>query len=43
MPTARWYNLVAVLPINEMMVIGGNTVFGGNSIDKIEIANFSLP
>jgi hypothetical protein len=39
MPTARWYCLVAVLPTNEMMVVGGTIkAIGGN----IEIADFSL-
>jgi hypothetical protein len=42
MPTARFKCLVAVLPTNEMMVVGGNVVYGGNSSDKTEIASFSL-
>ena len=41
MPTARWDSLVAVLPINEMMVVGGYIRLGEN-IAKIEITNFSL-
>jgi N-acetylneuraminic acid mutarotase len=36
MPTARYDCLVAVLPTNEVMVVGGSTVYF--SIDKIEIA-----
>ena len=32
MPTARYHSLVAVLPTNEMMVVGGYT-------DKVEIAS----
>ena len=40
-PTARYWCLVAVLPTNEMMVVGGNT---SNSIrsttDKVEVANW---
>jgi N-acetylneuraminic acid mutarotase len=44
MPTARHNSLVAVLPTNEMMVVGGNIklIHVGSSIDVIEIANFSL-
>ena len=34
MPTARFLNLVAVLPTNEMMVVGGEDKV------KVEIANF---
>ena len=41
MPTARYYSLVAVLPTNEMMVIGGCTKMMGDDLDKIEITNFS--
>ena len=40
MPTARWRSLVAVLLTNELMVVGGDTVYG--KIDKNEIANFNL-
>ena len=40
MPTTRYDCLVAVLPTNEMMVVGGDTVYG--KIDKNEIANFNL-
>jgi N-acetylneuraminic acid mutarotase len=42
MPTARWNSLVAVLPINEMMVVGGRFKSIGNGIDKTEIASFTL-
>jgi N-acetylneuraminic acid mutarotase len=42
MPTARWCSLVAVLPTNEMMVVGGNIKMIGGNIDVIEIANYSL-
>jgi N-acetylneuraminic acid mutarotase len=42
MPTARLYSLVAVLPTNEVMVVGGNTERSDLGIDKIEIANFRL-
>ena len=39
MPTARYINLVAVLPINEMMVIGGyNELL--KRLDKVETATF---
>ena len=40
MPTARYWNLVAVLPTNEMMVVGG-IIDKERYIetDKIEIAN----
>ena len=41
-PTARWCSLVAVLPTNEMMVVGGNKVFGKGNSNEIEIANISL-
>ena len=41
MPTARSCSLVAVLPTNKIMVVGGYPVQRGstNYIDKIEIAN----
>ena len=38
MPTARYQSLIAVLPTNEMMVVGGNTEFV--HLDKVEIAKF---
>ena len=38
MPTARYCCLVAVLPTNEMLAVGGNTMF--NVTDKVEIANW---
>ena len=41
MPTARRYTLAAVLPTNEMMVVGGN-ITTLTSIDKVEVALFSL-
>ena len=41
MPTGRYDCLVAVLPTNEMMVVGGNdTIF--TTMDKVEVARFSL-
>ena len=42
MPSARWYCLVAVLPNNEMMAVGGGSSFNA-IIDKVEVAHFSLP
>ena len=39
MPTARFRCLVAVLPTDEMMVVGGFESIG-SIIDKLEIANF---
>jgi N-acetylneuraminic acid mutarotase len=44
MPTARWYSLVAALPTNEMMVIGGNIDFGRGvtTVFEVEVANLSL-
>ena len=42
MPTARFFSLVAVLPTNEMMVVGGCTDTCTN-INKVEVAHFSLP
>ena len=42
MPTARWLSLVAVLPNNEMMVVGGIPKLFSDDFDEIEIANFSL-
>ena len=41
MPTARFFSLVAVLPTNEMMVVGGCNDADTN-IDKVEVAHFSL-
>ena len=41
MPTARFYSLVAVLPTNEMMVVGG-TIKVGQYIDNVEVASFNL-
>ena len=38
MPTARCHCLVAVLPNNELMVVGGN--HGNEELNKVEIANF---
>ena len=35
MPTARSYSLVAVLPGNKLMVVGGNTDSGGTDIVEI--------
>ena len=42
MPTARYLSLVAVLPTNEMMVVGGSMGLTGGDTDKIEITKFSL-
>ena len=40
MPTARAYCLVAVLPTNEMMVVGGFSSRSYSSvIDKVEIVH----
>ena len=39
MPTARYLCLVAVLPTNEMMAVGGWISIGSNT-DKVETANF---
>ena len=42
MPTARWLSLVAVLPTNEMMVVGGSIgAMWYDDSDIIEITNFS--
>ena len=42
MLTARWLSLVAVLPTNEMMVIGGRIgLTWCDDSDIIEITNFS--
>ena len=41
MPTARYKSFVAVLPANEMMVIGGN-IKHFTATDKVEVAHFSL-
>ena len=38
MPTARYYNLVAVLPINEMMVVGGRISLGV-ATDSVEFSS----
>jgi hypothetical protein len=38
MPTARWLSLVAVLPTNEMMVVGGHD--RDESFTIVEIANY---
>jgi N-acetylneuraminic acid mutarotase len=38
-PTARWHSLVAVLPTNEMMVVGGSIKGRVGDIDTIEITN----
>ena len=40
MQTAGYDRLVAVLPTNEMMVVGGRIDMLDGSMDKIEIANF---
>ena len=40
MPTARYYLLVAVLPTNEMMAVGG--WISGISTDKVDIASISI-
>ena len=43
MPTARWSSIVAVLPTNEMMVVGGKIINRGlQNTDEVEVANFSL-
>ena len=43
MPTARYYSFVAVLPTNEMMVVGGKiNIHHKITIDKVEVARFSL-
>ena len=39
MPSARYDCLVAVLPTNEMMAVGGKTPF---VVDKVEIASISM-
>ena len=39
MPTARYYNLVAVLPTNEVMVVGG-WLSGLAKTDIVEFASF---
>ena len=43
MPTARWSGIVAVLPTNEMMVVGGriNQGLQNTSTDKVEVTIFS--
>jgi hypothetical protein len=41
MPTARYKSIVAVLPTNEMMVIGGN-IKQFTATNKVEVAHFSL-
>ena len=42
MPTARWLNLVTVLPTNEMMVVGGCIgIMTHNVLDIVEITDFS--
>ena len=43
MSTARYRCLVAVLPTNEMMVVGGSIDIICSVIDNVEIAYFSLP
>ena len=40
MPTARYACLVAVLPTNEMMAVGGMVSRGTRKTDKVEIADF---
>ena len=44
MPTARYHCLVAVLPTNEMMAVGGRIsgVTFGTYTDKVEIASISI-
>ncbi|MCG8624790.1 MAG: hypothetical protein MJE68_22685 [Proteobacteria bacterium] len=39
MPTARYQSLVAVLPTNEMMVVGGSDEYGFTK-NIVEIANY---
>ena len=39
MPTSRHEYLVAVLPTNEMMVVGGHTISSRLLTDKIETAS----
>jgi hypothetical protein len=41
MPTARYDCLVAVLPTNEVMIVGGDIGIIGPT-DKNEIVNFRL-
>ena len=41
MTTARYCSLVAVLPTNEMMVVGGR-IEGWQYIDNVEVARFNL-
>ena len=41
MPTARYWSLVAVLPTNEMMVVGG-TIKDWKFTDIVEVASFDL-
>ena len=43
MSTPRWCVIVAVLPTNEMMVVGGKINRTLQDTDKIEVATFSLP
>ena len=40
MPTARFHCLVAVLPGNQLMVVGGYTGSYGSQTDKVEVATF---
>ena len=40
MPTARYHCLVAVLPTNEMMAVGG--LISGFSTDKVDIASINI-
>ena len=42
MPTARWFSLIAVLPTNEMMVVGGRIGTAMHDVlNIIEVTNFS--
>ena len=42
MPTARWYSLVAVLPTNEMMIVGGDVPHFFTT-DQVEVACIARP
>ena len=41
MPTARYDCLVAVLPTNKILIVGGDIALL-NTIEKVEVAHFSL-
>ena len=41
-PTARWRSLVAVLPTNEMMIVGGAIDYIYTKSNEVEVAHFNL-